>query len=224
MNLTEWKDKIAGFLKTSGGSFAGFWSKLFKSSPGIKSRENGNIAGGKKDRGAKGNRINGNSSNGKNTKSGGVLDNFRSSLSRKFKFFTDWFTRSFGSRGSGENRDQVWKRRLMIFGFGGFALLILIFLIAILALNAGQPKENPANSLASGPSVASEELFIPAEPDFLPKFILEREPRRFWSLEDIRPYWKSPADSAASDSLQSDPERWRGEIRSAVDKLLEGVP
>jgi len=59
-----------------------------------------------------------------------------------------------------------------------------------------------------------EELFIPAEPDFVPEFIFEREKRRFWSLEDIRPYWKAPDSN----------DRWTEEIKSAVDKLMEGIP
>ena len=106
------------------------------------------------------------------------------------------------------------KSRLMLFGFGGAAVLFLILIITILAVNLGKPKESSVPDLAAGPVIPSEELFMPAEPDFLPKFLLQREPRSSWSLGDIRPYWKSPGD----------PEFWRGEIKSAVDKLMEGVP
>ena len=127
----------------------------------------------------------------------------------KSGFFTGWFRRSFGPGSVPEG-----KRRVMIFAIGGFAALFLILIIAILALNFGGPKESSVQNLAAGPSVPSEDLFIPAEPDFLPQFLPEREPRRFWTLDDIRPYWKNPEDSG----------QWRGEIRSAVDKLMEGVP
>ena len=68
--------------------------------------------------------------------------------------------------------------------------------------------------MSSGPYIPPEELFIPTEPDFLPEFLLEREPRSSWSLDEIRPYWKNPGT----------PEFWQEEIKSAVDKLMEGVP
>jgi len=57
-------------------------------------------------------------------------------------------------------------------------------------------------------------LFYPLEPDFLPGFLPEREMRRFWTLDDIRPYWKAPGNSPW----------WMEEITSTVDSLMEGVP
>ena len=112
------------------------------------------------------------------------------------------------------NRFSGDKRRTLLFGLGGLGMLVLILLITILALNSGKSKKNPALDLASGPVVAPEDLFIPTEPDFLPEYLLERNPRRFWSLEDIRLYWKNPGN----------PARWRDEVTKAVDKLMEGVP
>ena len=106
------------------------------------------------------------------------------------------------------------KRRPMLFILGGGALLFLVLIITVLALHSGGAKKNVPVNLAAGPSIPADDLFIPTEPDFLPKFLLEREPRRSWSLEDIRPYWKSPEN----------PALWRGEIKSAVDKLMEAVP
>jgi len=126
-----------------------------------------------------------------------------------FGSFTDWFRRHFGP-----GSIQTGKKKAVIFGVAGFAALFLILIIAILALNIGRSRESSANNLAAGPAIPSEDLFIPAEPDFLPQFLLEREPRRFWSIDDIRLYWKNPGD----------PDHWRGEIKSFVDKLMEGVP
>jgi len=130
-------------------------------------------------------------------------------MESRFGSFTDWFRRSFGPGSVPEG-----KRRVMLFGIGGFSALFLILIIAILALNIGRPKESSARDLSGGPVIMSEDLFIPAEPDFIPQFLPEREPRRSWTLDDIRPYWRSPGD----------PDLWAGEIKSEVDKLMEGVP
>ena len=106
------------------------------------------------------------------------------------------------------------KRQYLLFGLGGLAVLVLILLVTLLALNSGKASKTAASDLASGPLVSPDELFIPGEPDFLPDFLLERNPRHSWSVEDIRPYWKSPGNSAF----------WRGEVSKAVDKLMEGIP
>ena len=108
-------------------------------------------------------------------------------------------------------RFPIEKRKPLLFGLCGFAVLFLVLLITGLAVGIGKPEK--AVSMASGPFIPVEDLFIPAEPDYVPDFIPEREPRSSWSLDDIRPYWRSPGNS----------EYWRREIKSVVDKLMEGV-
>ena len=107
------------------------------------------------------------------------------------------------------------KRRPIMFGTAGALVFFLVIIIALSA-NSGRPERAAAPEMAVGPSIPIpiEELFLPAEPDFLPQFLLEREPRQFWSIEDIRPFWRNPGS----------PELWRREIHSAVDRLMEGVP
>lgn len=105
------------------------------------------------------------------------------------------------------------KRRPIMFGTAGALLFFLVIIIALSA-NSGRPERAAAQEMAIGPSIPIEELFLPAEPDFLPQFLLEREPRQFWSLDDIRPFWRNPGS----------PELWRREIHSQVDRLMEGVP
>ena len=114
------------------------------------------------------------------------------------------------------DRFPAGKKRLMVFVLGGSAALLVVLLIAIIAVNAGRrrPEGNPIPGIAAGLSIPAEDLFFPAEPDFMPDFVPERESRRFWSLDDIRRYWKAPDNS----------EWWREEIKSAVDRLMEGVP
>ena len=110
------------------------------------------------------------------------------------------------------------KKRPMLIGLGGLLGLFLVLLIAALALNSGKKqsrvRESSSAIMAAGLNIPQEELFIPGEPDFIPEFLLVREPRRYWSLEDIRPFWKAPQYDM----------RWRDEITSAVDQLMEGVP
>ena len=118
-----------------------------------------------------------------------------------------------GSKGP-RQRVSAEKRRPMLFALGGFAVLFLILIIAILAANLGGPKKSAPVDLSAGPVIPPEDLFIPEEPDFLPDFLLEREPRRSWTVDDIRPYWRNPGNEGL----------WRGEVKSAVDKLMEGVP
>jgi hypothetical protein len=106
------------------------------------------------------------------------------------------------------------KRKPLLIGIVGLAALLLILAIAVGILNSKKRQKAPSAAAPGGLTISAEELFIPEEPDFLPEFIFEREKRRFWSIEDIRPYWKTPDPS----------DRWREEIKSAVDKLMEGIP
>ena len=107
------------------------------------------------------------------------------------------------------------KKKLILFGLmGASALLIFGIVIIVIVENAGPSESTGIINIASGSSIPSEELFYPLEPDFLPGFLPEREMRRFWTLDDIRPYWKAPGNSPW----------WMEEITSTVDSLMEGVP
>jgi hypothetical protein len=105
------------------------------------------------------------------------------------------------------------QRKPMLFALGGLVVLFLILVITLAALDLRKEEDAPVSNV-TGPAIPAEELFIPAEPDFVPEFLPAREPRSSWSVEDIRPYWKNPENT----------ELWRGEIKSAVDKLMEAVP
>ena len=130
-------------------------------------------------------------------------------IQEKFRTLLDWI-------GDFVNRllDRVPedKKKPFLIGFGGIVCLVLIILIAAIALRPG--RQNSTTNMARAQAIPQEELFLPAEPDFVPEFLLEREPRKAWTLEDIRPYWKTPE---IGDYL-------REEIKSAVDKLMEGIP
>jgi len=134
----------------------------------------------------------------------------KTEVSEKQQFFSVLLTRLnnlFNSAGPD-------KRKPLLIGFGALAGIFLILVIAAGLSSSKKRRTISPGAVSEGLTITMEELFIPAEPDFVPEFVFEREKRRFWSLEDIRPYWRIP-----------DPgDRWREEIKSAVDKLMEGIP
>ena len=96
---------------------------------------------------------------------------------------------------------------------GGIAGFLLILIIVAIATSVGGREANIPLAAQSIHAIAPEELFIPDEPNFLPDFLLEREPRHFWSVDDIRPYWRTPGAQ----------DFWQGIIRSTVEELMENV-
>ena len=144
----------------------------------------------------------------------------------KINSYAERFTHSFSL-----SRIPAEKRRPLFFAFGGLVVLFLILIFTILAANSRGPKKSAPADISAGPTIPPGDLFIPGEPDFLPGLLLEREPRRSWTLEDIRPYWKNPVEASGPASSgesparrESPPDFWRGEVKSAVDKIMEGVP
>jgi hypothetical protein len=134
----------------------------------------------------------------------------KTEVSKKQQFFSALLTR-LNNLFNGAGPD---KRKPLLIGFGALAGIFLILVIAAGISSSKKRRTISPEAASEGLTIAAEELFIPAEPDFVPEFVFEREKRRFWSLEDIRPYWRTP-----------DPgDRWRDEIKSAVDKLMEGIP
>ena len=105
------------------------------------------------------------------------------------------------------------KKRLIFFSLGGAVILLFGLIITVIVVNS-RPGRAGLPDITVGSSIPDEELFFPSEPDFLPGFLPEREPKRFWALDDIRPYWKAPGNS----------DWWMDEIISTVDSLMEGVP
>ena len=105
------------------------------------------------------------------------------------------------------------KKKPFLIGLGGLGALLLIILVIII-VKPGRGGQNSTSAMARSFVIPQEELFLPSEPDFVPEFLFERQPRNVWLLEDIRPYWISPEVSGF----------WRDEIKSAVDELMEGVP
>ena len=109
------------------------------------------------------------------------------------------------------------KRR--IFFISLVALFTLLLVIILLAVNTSSGQDSGRGGINSAQglvnlSIPHDELFFPDEPDFVPEYLLEREPRLIWTIDDIRPYWRIPENN----------DFWLNEIRSAVDLLMEGIP
>ena len=132
-------------------------------------------------------------------------------------FWSKAFSLVKGGRSGDEGEDEpspfARRKRLILFGLGGAAVLLFGVIIFAVIRNIAKPKNTDVFTISAGLSIPVEEFFFPPEPDFLPPFLPEREARRFWSLDDIRQYWRAPGD----------PDWWMGEIRSTVDSLMEGV-
>jgi hypothetical protein len=92
------------------------------------------------------------------------------------------------------------------------ALLVVLALVKHLPVKKDSPPEQPLLPLSLSP----EDFFMPSEPDFVPRILLEREPKDGWGEEDARPFWTDPMEENAG--------TWRGRIKKGVDEFLENVP
>ena len=110
----------------------------------------------------------------------------------------------------------VQKRQLALVCTAVFAVFLTISVIA--SMNGSKKEKVPDrperfNIIAP---IASEDLFLPEEPDYIPGVLLEREQRTVWTTENAAEHWQDP--------LKYGEEGWREKIEAAVDELLEKVP
>jgi hypothetical protein len=101
----------------------------------------------------------------------------------------------------------------------GFILLLLLLVIS-LGMNHNQDEQSQVsadlNQLLAPQAIKPEELFLPAEPDFLPEVMLDREPRNSWTETDAEQFWIDP--------LNENADAWKNRIFKAVDDILENIP
>jgi hypothetical protein len=110
--------------------------------------------------------------------------------------------------------------RLALVCLGAFGVLLCL-LVALGAANYQRrhPKPAPPEPLADvfrPLPIPPEELFMPDEPDFLPEVLWEREPREFWTPEDVLPFWTDP--------LRGKRRVWEERVEGMIDELLERLP
>ena len=146
----------------------------------------------------------------------GFLDGIKGFFSRfSFSFFSHLWQSFYGFINTIPIVERVpeEKRRPFLIALGGLFFLFIVLIFAVL-LNLGKHNKDTPLASAAALAIQEEEFFIPAEPDLIPEFLFEKESGHSWLLDDIRPYWRKPEIS----------EHWRDEIKSVVDKLMEGVP
>jgi hypothetical protein len=107
------------------------------------------------------------------------------------------------------------NKKIPVLAAGG-SLVFLVICIIVLAASGNRSKGAAESGLAvSGPRIPVEDLFYPAEPDFLPDLLLEREPHQPWTAEDAEPFWKDPSEPRTM---------WQEKVGETIDKLMESVP
>ena len=84
------------------------------------------------------------------------------------------------------------------------------------APEAGISEDGPEALPPAGDRVvATEELFLPGEPDFVPGFTPERERLPAWTPAEVRLRWQDPS---------ADRALWRARLQAAADRILEDAP
>jgi hypothetical protein len=110
------------------------------------------------------------------------------------------------------------KRHLVLFSIATFSVLLLVFVVFLVA-RGGHESRIPATAETAAVRqgvILPDELFLPAEPDFVPGVLLEREERAIWTASDAAPLWQDP--------LKDGEEPWRNRIEKAIDEIMESVP
>jgi len=111
------------------------------------------------------------------------------------------------------NKIPVNKRKPVLINAGVTVfLLILVVVISMIT----KPKEEQVQEPRALSAIPADDLFLPDEPDFMPQYLLEREPAAGWNIDSVRPFWKDP--------LANRHEFWLNEMTSLIDEMLENVP
>ena len=106
------------------------------------------------------------------------------------------------------------NRHIFLLAFG--AVIFLAICITVMALAGGRQAPERRPVMTASPTIPAEELFYPEEPDFLPPLLLEREPRQGWTTRELELYWQDPK--------AGNEEKLREIVKTAVDKIMDGVP
>jgi hypothetical protein len=112
-------------------------------------------------------------------------------------------------------QDLVHNRTLMIIVGAGAALLICLLIISMALPKRAGGYSKPELADSTLPRLPPEDIFVPEEPDFLPRVLLQEEPAP-WTTEDIMPFWTDP--------LERGEGYWRERVSNALDDLLEEIP
>ncbi|MDR3325283.1 MAG: hypothetical protein LBS82_04795 [Spirochaetaceae bacterium] len=116
------------------------------------------------------------------------------------------------------------RLKAVVGAFGGLSVRVRVAcagaaavgFAALLMVSGGGGGEARAPEAFAPNRIGADAFFLPAEPDFLPEAILERERRESWSVLNAAPFWTDPREWGD--------DFWRERMRAAIDALLERVP
>ncbi|MDR0553246.1 MAG: hypothetical protein LBG76_00395 [Treponema sp.] len=112
------------------------------------------------------------------------------------------------------------RPKIIIIGLSVFVLLgVVVLMAALVEVNGAFPEQNGGQEISGALSpraIPAEELFMPDEPDFLPKVILERERRERWTAENAVPYWTNPLEGGGDPYIDR--------VHRTIDGIMERVP
>lgn len=108
------------------------------------------------------------------------------------------------------------KRALILIGTGVFVVILIISVVVSAAGSGSKKNSGDAQAMTISTPIPAEELFLPDEPDYVPRVLLEREQRSGWTTEDASIHWQDP--------LGSNEQKWRERIENVIDDYLERVP
>jgi len=109
-------------------------------------------------------------------------------------------------------------RRIILTLAIGVPIILLLFITGItlsIKDKTAKPVPPPASNVITR-RIPAEDLFLPAEPDFVPNVMLDRERRTQWTADDAMPWWQDP--------LKDGEQEWRDQIEKTVDEIMENVP
>ncbi|MCL2879662.1 MAG: hypothetical protein FWF29_05385 [Treponema sp.] len=107
------------------------------------------------------------------------------------------------------------RERLIVLACAAALVVLLLIVVILVHVPDNKNRITPGLSDSGQSVIPPEELFLPAEPDFIPGVLLEREKRAVWTAKDAAPYWQDP--------LKYGEEPWRQQIEKTIDDLMEHV-
>ncbi|MHC6202449.1 hypothetical protein ACYULU_04555 [Breznakiellaceae bacterium SP9] len=94
--------------------------------------------------------------------------------------------------------------------------VVLVICLGVVLMEEKERSVSRGTVLSGPPLIPTEELFLPDEPDFLPKILLDREKKEAWTDADASAHWRDPKELGD--------ELWKKEVETVIDTLLEVVP
>jgi hypothetical protein len=132
-----------------------------------------------------------------------------------------------GGEGQKKRLSPAAKRAALVGGAAAGLVVIVALALVVVFQVAGKKAEARARIDAAQAFVFEKidraDIFLPPEPDSLPKFLPPREKRDFWPPEVRDSFWVSPLE-LTGETGETGEKFWREKLRDTIDGFLERVP